>query len=738
MKRLGVLVWWVLFLVACNKAVSPGTPTDTFFDDGDVDRAQLELATFVEDISPNESVTELPAPLSEDSPTEATTGELTTQAVLPSVDGFIYYVRYEPGLANPWMVQRVNQANDVLSTVYSGQREIQALGGSLDGNTVVLSMRESTNATSDYEIYRLNVSTKAVQRLTSDAVDNTNVSMSANGAVIAWQQPEAGVSSIFFRRYDRFSGGVFSEISQKRLSYPTPSREPGVSSNGKYLVYIHDRPTGQDQLWRYDIETNAYKAIYSYPTVLEHPSVTDDGNRIMFLVTDPSSQDIQYIDLTTNKRFSAVYVTKTLEHPSISADGQFLTYGYSSQPRTSPPTAMTVYAKNIATGQLAVVRYASSSVFQKGMVWQKLNKSKFISPDKPYIKVVDANGTGVAIGGLNYESLQFKGALIRKLNPNLTVAWQQTFGNNKEDEVVKIALDSLSSVYALIESGTFDDNPPVFYTLVKYGSSGAFIWEKKIDQPFTPLDLRVDSLGNIHILIEDNDGSGNFSVLKYNPAGQLLQKISESLVVESTSTVYTSLRPETLSLDKQGNIYTVHDKVSIDQQNFTVISINGVIIKFNVNGVLLYNRVVSSNGGADKINVDSQGNIYINRGSSLARLNTNATLPPVWERQLSGGIQDIDIDSEDNVYVTDVAQAVVGNELNFTYRITKFSPTGSTVWSNASFVVGNLGGMLDTAVADGVYFAGAKLAYNDGVVRTYDTRLYKLDKTTGKLLLIEQ
>jgi hypothetical protein len=60
-----------------NKAVSPGTPTDTFFDDGDVDRAQLELATFVEDISPNESVTELPAPLSEDSPTEATTGELT-------------------------------------------------------------------------------------------------------------------------------------------------------------------------------------------------------------------------------------------------------------------------------------------------------------------------------------------------------------------------------------------------------------------------------------------------------------------------------------------------------------------------------------------------------------------------------------------------------------------------------------------------------------------------------------
>jgi hypothetical protein len=739
MKRLGVFVLCLLFLVSCSTPVSPPLPTqEKFFGDTDIDKAVLELAASTEDISPPENVTELPVPLSEGSPTEAVAGDLNTQAVLPAVDGFIYYIRHEPGIANPWSVERVNQANDLKSTVYAGQREIQSLGGSLDGNTVVLSMRESMSTTSDYELYRLNVSTKVVQRLTNDSVDNINVSMSANGVIVVWQQPEAGVLSIFFRSYDRLSGGVFSEISQKRLAYPTPSREPSVSSNGKYLVYVHDRPTGQDQLWRYDIQTNEYKAIYTHPTILEHPSVTDDGNRIMFLVTDLSSQDIQYIDLITNKRLSAVYTTRTLEHPSITADGNFLTYGYSSQPRTSPATGMTVYTKNIATGQLAAVRYATSSVFQKGMSWQKLNKSRFISPDNPYITVIAANSTGAAVGGFNYESLQLKGALIRKLNSNLTIAWERTFGNNKQDGVVKIALDGSSNVYALIESETFDDNPPVFYTLVKYSSSGVFAWEKRIDRPFTPLDLRVDRLGNVHVLIDDNDGSGNFSVLKYSSTAQLLQKISTSRVVASTSTVFTQLNPKELALDSQGNIYTLLDKISIDQQNFTVISNSSVIIKYDANGTLLYNRVVSSDGGSGSINVDSQGNIYIARGSLLAKLNTNATLPPVWEKQVSGGIQDINVDSDNNVYVTDISQEVVGNELNFIYGITKFSPLGSALWSNASFVVGNLGGIIDTAVADGVYYAGAKLAYNDGVVRTYDTRLYKLDKSTGNLLLTEQ
>ena len=232
-------------------------------------------------------------------------------------------------------------------------------------------MRETTSPSSDFEIYRLSYVTGVVQRLTNNAVDDTNVSLSANGNIVTWQTSISGISSIIFRTYS--SANTFT---QQKLAYPTPAREPSISANGRFITYVHDRANGLDQLWKYDLFNDVYTAIYSTPdtqAVITHPSITDDGNRIMFLLKYPTNQDIQYIDLATNQRRSAVYSTRTLEHPFITADGKYLTYGYSGQLPSNPPTSMTVYAREVATGQLAVVRYAPSTVRQLGMSWQQSN-----------------------------------------------------------------------------------------------------------------------------------------------------------------------------------------------------------------------------------------------------------------------------------------------------------------------------------------------------------------------------
>jgi hypothetical protein len=154
MKHIYYLVAFLFLLTACSRVpqITSQLPEKPIFGDADVTRATLNLGTQGETITPQD-LGELP-----DSQSDA--GEIRNQAVLPNANGFVYYIRYQSGSTDPWSVQRANQATDVVTTIYSGQREIQAVGGSADGNTIVLSMRQTAATTSDFEIYRLTISSQ--------------------------------------------------------------------------------------------------------------------------------------------------------------------------------------------------------------------------------------------------------------------------------------------------------------------------------------------------------------------------------------------------------------------------------------------------------------------------------------------------------------------------------------------------------------------------------------------------
>jgi hypothetical protein len=86
--------------------------------------------------------------------------------------------------------------------------------------THVISMRQSTSATSDFELYRFIVSPKTTQRLTDNAVDDTNVSMSADALKVVWEQPVSAIAIIFIRSYTSATSTV---VLPKALS-PTLCR----------------------------------------------------------------------------------------------------------------------------------------------------------------------------------------------------------------------------------------------------------------------------------------------------------------------------------------------------------------------------------------------------------------------------------------------------------------------------------------------------------------------------------
>jgi FG-GAP repeat/WD40-like Beta Propeller Repeat len=383
----------VLLFAGCSgREVIQSNPVDTaIFGDSDIDGATLDVATQNEEITAQD-LGELPAG-TDIEPLPESEGDFTAQSILPGASGFVYYIRYQAGLTNPWSVQRANQTTDILTTIYSGQREIQSVGGSLDGNLIVLSMRQTTATTSDFEIYRLNASTQTVQQLTNDTIDNTNVSSSANSLVIAWQQPVNSIAKVVLRTYGGTTATTFTE---RVLSFTTDIRQPSLSSNGSYLTFVRDRVDGFDQVFRYDVVANTYLALFSAAATnvsFEHPSISNDGNKVLWLQNVSGSLAIRLRNISAGTSQTVVTSSKALEHPSITADGNFAAYGYSA---TVPASVITVYTINLTTAQKTVVRsmLPSPSILQLGMVWQK----NFATPPQANEQPVTPNPQDTGFG----------------------------------------------------------------------------------------------------------------------------------------------------------------------------------------------------------------------------------------------------------------------------------------------------------------------------------------------------
>ncbi len=164
-KQLGIFVVMLLVLSACvqvppapEQPAEPPTTSETpLVDDSAIDQATQDLGTAesLEGAVDDSAGANIDQETAITAPTQETS-ELSSQAVLPGGKGYIAYAWFSTNSATqPWRIYLHDAATNVTTLVYGGLRQIESVAVSGDGNKIIAAIKETTDATSDYEIYQI-------------------------------------------------------------------------------------------------------------------------------------------------------------------------------------------------------------------------------------------------------------------------------------------------------------------------------------------------------------------------------------------------------------------------------------------------------------------------------------------------------------------------------------------------------------------------------------------------------
>lgn len=381
-----VLVLTCFVLSACGRqSQAPAAPVEEtpLFTDADIDNAQLQMPAEVKElVGLEEGTTAQSVPALTDG-----SSELSPQAVLPNTSGFAFYVQYFQSFVGgtPYSLYRHDQGTDSRTLIYSGDRQIQSVTGSADGTVVLISMRETTASTSDFEIFLLSLSdpnNPVIIQFTNDTIDNINISMSRNFGRFVYEESVAGIPTVIIMK-----NNGFLSFSKTILTNALPQRQASVSGDSRYVALVRDLPNGNDRVFTYDIALNSYLNVATSTTVLDYPSLSNDGLKVLWLENGTTDQLIlkNLITGTTQTVASDAF----MGHPFLTADGKFIVY----------QSGRTIVTKDLRTGQTQTI--ASSIVRLTSYyapMWQKTFESKFIG--QPQSGVYPSSlGTSVAVDG---------------------------------------------------------------------------------------------------------------------------------------------------------------------------------------------------------------------------------------------------------------------------------------------------------------------------------------------------
>lgn len=304
--------------------------------------------------------------------------------------------------------------------------------------------------------------------------------------------------------------------------------------------------------------------------------------------------------------------------------------------------------------------------------------------------------------------------------------WVTTYvnGDDSVDTFQKAIVDAAGNTYSAgqaIAAG----NPPVFGAYVaKIDPNGTILWETAYPESRTTVDMKLDSAGNLYVLIEgstlvkyDTNGNrifakvlgkigdrdarsmelladGSLWILSYRyelPSGNELVRVDadgnfvNTRLVGNDSTLFRNF----LAVDDSGNAYVA----SKDNTTFTIeshndltgkrwtMSFDGFLGGFTIRNGELYAVGTSADGHARIIKMDLSGNILLDHIDAL-------------QDYLFGPIR---FDSNGNM--------IVCGGGSFGFRVTKFDPNFNLLWTREGF----------HAREDGVKFTGVVLDNLDNI-----------------------
>jgi Tol biopolymer transport system component len=377
MNRLVYIMLCLLFLTSCfRQTPAPTVPPDeeaAVFSDALLDGAAkvessvVGLEGTVDDsqaVNLDEDVGATSAP------------ELSAQAVVPGATGFVVWAGQFPAI-NPWRVIRQDQAADQLTVVYAGARQVDSVAVSGDGNTVLASVKETTDPASDFEIYQFTVTPPLVVQLTNNAGADTNVSMSADGSKYVWEGDgaTAGVRNIFLRNNTPTPATTVLDPS-------ITSTQPSITNNGKFIALTRIA-AGVTTNYRYDVTTNVYSALGSSVQTMLHPSLSNDGLKNAVLLANGTTRYRLFVrDLRLPTAGLALINTTTpLNHPNLTGDGNYLTYAAQEQ------GVFVIVTRNLTTN--VEVRQVNASANLSAPYWQQPGPPP---PPAPNARDIQVNG----------------------------------------------------------------------------------------------------------------------------------------------------------------------------------------------------------------------------------------------------------------------------------------------------------------------------------------------------------
>jgi hypothetical protein len=267
---------------------------------------------------------------------EVNTEELSSQAVLAGASGMLYYAAHNPTAADPYRIFRQDQTDGNPVLVYSGNREIQSVAATLSGGVVIVSMRETSSSSSDFEIFKITSTTVATQ-LTTNSFDDTNVSITRGGTSLpfaykmAWETSRSCGLGCLKRAILVRSDSLFGPPSVSFVPNGSGDfTQPSISGNGQYIAFVR-RVGNTKSVERYRLSTGVFTVIAStsgvVTTNLSDPSVSDDGTKVVYrtnliLIPNPNYS----IKLSTNGVITNVVSGVPMSHPYLTADGRYITY----------------------------------------------------------------------------------------------------------------------------------------------------------------------------------------------------------------------------------------------------------------------------------------------------------------------------------------------------------------------------------------------------------------------------
>ncbi len=416
MKQLLVVVT-LLFLAACGGVPQAATPQPTdvpLLTDEDVDNAQLLLSTNVKELVGIEGRT---APAGQEVEALASAplslpSELSPQTLgLPDPNTEIYYIQKDSTPTNApvvgsllpgptfysILVKNTNNSTGRPEVFYSGAREVQSIYVVFRGDGVtriLVSMRETTNPTSDFEIFEITRHSDSlnVTKFTSDNVDNINVTEYNRGLV--WEETVLGKATIV----------ILEGSTTIRLNSPYSQRHPAYIRSLREIVFVRDLPNGYDSIVKYSLASNTYSTLVDTtpinaralaPVTLDFPSVSYQGNKVLWL---ENGRTVKLKNLALGT-VQTVTSDDTIKRPSLNADGRFITYQKGSD----------IYFKNLQTAQ--VWPLTSNASYSSSYV-PKWDLGKFLNPQ------LQVTVTGLPTGHL----------VVRLISPD---GWTYNFGSSR-------------------------------------------------------------------------------------------------------------------------------------------------------------------------------------------------------------------------------------------------------------------------------------------------------------------